>query len=108
MAVPLSYAVRNVRVRWRLTVLAVVGITLVVAVFAVLMAMTEGFSAALCAELETKVNTVLAGNHALKSYYIPEEEFRSREAIERQNPQGRRTINQHQVEALARQNGLKP
>src|SRR5437762_4725514 len=47
MAVPLSYTVRNVRVRWRLTVLAVVGITLVVAVFAVLMAMTEGFSSAL-------------------------------------------------------------
>jgi len=47
MAVPLAYTVRNVRVRWRLTLLAVVGITLVVAVFAVLMAMTEGFAAAL-------------------------------------------------------------
>src|SRR3954468_12727751 len=47
MAVPLSYSVRNIRVRWRLTVLAVVGITLVVAVFAVLMAMSEGFSTAL-------------------------------------------------------------
>jgi len=41
----------------------------------------EGFSAALCAELETKVNTVLAGNQALKSYYIPEEEFRRREDL---------------------------
>ena len=47
MAVPLSYSVRNIRVRWRLTLLAVVGITLVVAVFAVLMAMSEGFSTAL-------------------------------------------------------------
>lgn len=47
MAVPLSYTVRNIRVRWRLTLLAVVGITLVVAVFAVLMAMSEGFSTAL-------------------------------------------------------------
>jgi putative ABC transport system permease protein len=47
MAVPLSYSLRNIRVRWRLTVLAVVGITLVVAVFAVLMAMSEGFSTAL-------------------------------------------------------------
>jgi len=41
----------------------------------------EGFSAALCAELETKVNAVLAANHALKSYYIPEEEFRRREDL---------------------------
>jgi ABC-type lipoprotein release transport system permease subunit len=47
MAVPLSYSLRNIRVRWRLTLLAVVGITLVVAVFAVLMAMSEGFSTAL-------------------------------------------------------------
>src|SRR3954454_15366710 len=38
----------------------------------------EGFSARLCAEFETKVNTVLAGNHALKSYFISEEEFRRR------------------------------
>jgi ABC-type lipoprotein release transport system permease subunit len=47
VAVPLSYSLRNIRVRWRLTLLAVVGITLVVAVFAVLMAMSEGFSTAL-------------------------------------------------------------
>ena len=47
MAVPLSYSLRNVRVRWRLSLLAVVGITLVVSVFAVLMAMAEGFSTAL-------------------------------------------------------------
>jgi len=47
MAVPFSYTVRNVRVRWRVTLLAVGGITLVVAVFAVLMAMTEGFASAL-------------------------------------------------------------
>lgn len=47
MPVPLSYNLRNVRVRWRLTLLAVLGIALVVAVFAVLMAMSEGFSTAL-------------------------------------------------------------
>ncbi|MBP1732508.1 MAG: Ser-tRNA(Ala) deacylase [Deltaproteobacteria bacterium] len=41
----------------------------------------EGFSVALCAELEGKVNTVLAGNHALKSYYLPEEEFRKRDDL---------------------------
>ena len=47
MALPLSYNVRNVRVRWQLTLLAVGGIALVVAVFAVLMSMSEGFKAAL-------------------------------------------------------------
>ena len=47
MALPLSYNLRNVRVRWQLTLLAVGGIALVVAVFAVLMSMSEGFKAAL-------------------------------------------------------------
>jgi ABC-type antimicrobial peptide transport system permease subunit len=47
VALPLSYNVRNVRVRWQVTLLAVSGIALVVAVFAVLMAMSEGFRAAL-------------------------------------------------------------
>ena len=35
----------------------------------------EGFSPTLCAELVEKVNAVLDGGHALKSYYIPAEEF---------------------------------
>jgi len=47
MALPLSYNVRNVRVRWQVTLLAIGGIALVVAVFAVLMSMSEGFRAAL-------------------------------------------------------------
>lgn len=38
----------------------------------------EGFSSAMCAELEKKVNTVLEGGHALKSYYLSEEEFSRR------------------------------
>jgi misacylated tRNA(Ala) deacylase len=38
----------------------------------------EGFSAAMCAELEQKVNAVLRGNHPIKSYFILEEEFRTR------------------------------
>ena len=45
MALPLHYNVRNVRVRWQLTLLAVGGIALVVAVFAVLLSMSEGFAA---------------------------------------------------------------
>ncbi|HMB67764.1 MAG TPA: ABC transporter permease [bacterium] len=47
MALPLSYNVRNVRVRWQVTLLAVFGIALVVAVFAVLMSMSAGFQQAL-------------------------------------------------------------
>jgi misacylated tRNA(Ala) deacylase len=41
----------------------------------------EGFSAALCAELERKVNTVLEANHALRAHYISEQEFRQREDL---------------------------
>jgi putative ABC transport system permease protein len=47
MALPLYYNVRNVRIRWQVTLLAISGIALVVAVFAVLMSMSEGFRAAL-------------------------------------------------------------
>jgi ABC-type lipoprotein release transport system permease subunit len=47
MALPLSYNVRNIRVRWQVTLLAISGIALVVAAFAVLMAMAEGFATAL-------------------------------------------------------------
>ncbi len=47
MTLPLSYNVRNVRNRWQVTMLAVLGIALVVAVFTVLMSMSEGFSLAL-------------------------------------------------------------
>jgi putative ABC transport system permease protein len=47
MALPLQYNIRNVRVRWQLTLLAVGGIALVVAVFAVLMSMSAGFEMAL-------------------------------------------------------------
>jgi len=41
----------------------------------------EGLSAALCAELQQKVNAVLQGDHALKAYYITEDEFRKREDL---------------------------
>jgi misacylated tRNA(Ala) deacylase len=41
----------------------------------------EGFSAALCTELEGKVNAVLAVPRPIQAYYIPEEEFRVREDL---------------------------
>jgi putative ABC transport system permease protein len=47
MALPISYNVRNLRVRWQVTLLAVIGIALVVAVFVVLGAMAAGFRIAL-------------------------------------------------------------
>ncbi len=47
MALPLSYNIRNLRVRWQVTLLAVMGIALVVSALAVLMAMSEGFATAL-------------------------------------------------------------
>lgn len=47
MALPLSYNVRNLKTRWQVTLLAVVGIGLVVAVLVVLLAMSTGFRLAL-------------------------------------------------------------
>ena len=47
MALPLSYNVRNLRQRWKVTLLAIVGIGLVVAVFVTLLSMENGFRIAL-------------------------------------------------------------
>jgi misacylated tRNA(Ala) deacylase len=38
----------------------------------------EGYSPAVCGEIENQVNAVLQGNHSLKSYYVPEDEFHRR------------------------------
>jgi putative ABC transport system permease protein len=47
MAIPLSYNLRNLRVRWRVTVLATLGIALVVAVFVILLSLSSGLRIAL-------------------------------------------------------------
>src|SRR5215469_12178926 len=47
MALPLAYNIRNLRQRWKVTLLAIVGIGLVVAVFVTLLAMENGFRIAL-------------------------------------------------------------
>lgn len=47
MALPLAYNIRNVTVRWKVTLLALVGISLVVAVLIALTAMANGFREAL-------------------------------------------------------------
>jgi putative ABC transport system permease protein len=49
MALPVSYNIRNIAVRWKVTVLAIGGISLVVAVLLVLTAMANGFRVALSA-----------------------------------------------------------
>ena len=41
----------------------------------------DGLSAARCAELERKVNAVLAGNRTVKAYDVSEDEFRSRDDL---------------------------
>jgi|SRR5579859_128625 len=47
MALPISYNVRNLIVRWKVTLLAIVGIGLVVTVFVILLSMSSGFRLAL-------------------------------------------------------------
>lgn len=47
MPLPISYNIRSVRVRWKVTLLAIFGIALVVTVFVTLMAMARGFQYAL-------------------------------------------------------------
>jgi putative ABC transport system permease protein len=47
MALPLAYNIRNLRERWTVALLAICGIALVVGVFGVLTAMSQGFATAL-------------------------------------------------------------
>jgi len=47
MALPISYNIRSLRVRWQVTLLAIAGIAMVIAVFVVLGAMASGFQIAL-------------------------------------------------------------
>jgi misacylated tRNA(Ala) deacylase len=41
----------------------------------------EGFSSAICSQLELKVNGVLEENHAVNSYFLSEEEFRKHDDL---------------------------
>ena len=47
MALPISYNVRNLRSRWKVTLLAIFGIALVVAAFVTILSMARGFNVAL-------------------------------------------------------------
>jgi putative ABC transport system permease protein len=69
VALPISYNVRNLVVRWRVTVLAIGGIALVTTVLVVLMAMASGFRAALrsTGSTENAVLTQRGSNSELTS-----------------------------------------
>src|SRR5258708_15691444 len=72
MALPLSYNVRNVRNRWQVSVLAVIGIGLVVTVFVALMAMRTGFQRALRSTgLEGNVMVVQRGSASELTSWVP-------------------------------------
>jgi putative ABC transport system permease protein len=75
MALPISYNVRNLVVRWKVTCLAIFGIGLVVTVFVVLLAMASGFRLALAAT-GTEENGVVVqrgSNSELTSFFTREQ-----------------------------------
>lgn len=72
MALPLSYNVRNVRTRWRVSLLAVIGIALVVTVFVALLAMRTGFTLALRATgLPENAMVVQRGSASELTSWVP-------------------------------------
>jgi putative ABC transport system permease protein len=75
MALPISYNVRNLVVRWKVTCLAIFGIGLVVTVFVVLLAMASGFRLALAATgiLENGVVVQRGSNSELTSFFSREQ-----------------------------------
>ena len=75
MTLPLVYNVRSLRVRWPVALLATIGIALVVAVFAVLMAMSQGFATALrgTGRPDNAIVVTRGSNSEITSFIEPEE-----------------------------------
>src|SRR5262245_59663737 len=72
MPLPLAYNVRNVRTRWQVSLLALFGVALVVAVFAVLLAMRTGFEHALRSTgLTTNAMVVQRGSNSELTSWVP-------------------------------------
>src|SRR5258706_2926569 len=72
MALPLSYNVRNVRTRWQVSALAVIGIGLVVTVFVALRAMRTGFERALRSTgIEGNAMVVQRGSASELTSWVP-------------------------------------
>ena len=72
MALPISYNVRNLRVRWQVTMLAIFGIALVVSVVIVLLSMARGYALALRATgLEENAMLVQRGSSSGLTSWVP-------------------------------------
>ena len=77
MALPLTYNVRNVLVRWRTTLFTVLGITLVVAVYVLLQSMAAGIEKSSASTGDPRnVMIVRKGSTAESSSQVSREQFR--------------------------------
>jgi putative ABC transport system permease protein len=77
MALPLTYNVRNVLVRWRTTLFTVLGITLVVAVYVLLQSMAAGIEKSSASTGDVRnVMIVRKGSTAESSSQVTREQFR--------------------------------
>ena len=77
MGIPLTYNVRNVRVRWRTTIFTILGVTLVVAVYVLLQAMAAGIEKSSGSTGDPRnVMIVRKGSTAESSSQITREQFR--------------------------------
>lgn len=77
MAIPLKYNLRNLRVRWRLTLATSLGIALVVAVFVMVMALAQGMKATYVSTGDPRNLLVLRkGSTAESSSQIMREDMR--------------------------------
>lgn len=77
MALPLAYNLRNLRVRWRLTIATVLGIALVVAVFVMVMALARGLKQTLVSTGDARNLLVIRrGSTAESSSQVGRDEMR--------------------------------
>lgn len=77
MAIPVSYNIRNLRVRWRLTIATVLGIALVVAVFVMVMALARGLKQTLVSTGdERNLLVIRQGSTAESSSQVGRDEMR--------------------------------
>lgn len=77
MALPLTYNVRNVLVRWRTTLFTVLGITLVVAVYVLLQSMAAGIEKSSASTGDVRnIMIVRKGSTAESSSQVTREQFR--------------------------------
>jgi ABC-type lipoprotein release transport system permease subunit len=75
MALPISYNIRNLVVRWKVTLLAIIGVGLVVTVFVILLSMSSGFRLALRATGRTDNGIVVqrGSGSELSSWFTHEQ-----------------------------------